>query len=145
MSHAGRRIASAAAATAAIAVPVIAATSAHADGLPIVGGLPAVGSLTGALPLSSIPVNSGMLSNLTGATGNLPVVGGLTSGLTSNLSGDQSGAAATAPQGTPMQPAAPAPAAPAALAPAAASAASDMGNAEGAAHHYTGKHGKARA
>ena len=143
MSHAGRRIASAAAATAAIAVPVIAATSAHADGLPIVGGLPAVGSLTGALPLSSIPVNSGMLSNLTGATGNLPVVGGLTSGLTSNLSGDQSGAAATAPQGTPM-PAAPAPAAPAALAPAAAGASSDMGNVEGAAHHYTGKHGKAR-
>jgi hypothetical protein len=92
-------------------------------------------------------VNSGMLSNLTGATGNLPVVGGLTSGLTSNLSGDQSGAAATAPQGTPMQPAAPAApaaAAPAALAPAAAGAASDMGNVEGAAHHYTGKHSKAR-
>src|SRR5947209_8633225 len=52
MSHAGRRIASTAAAAAAVALPVAAAGSPHADtlppvGSPPVGGLPVVGSLTG--------------------------------------------------------------------------------------------------
>src|SRR5438067_2467424 len=69
MSHAGRRIASTAAAAAAVALPVAADGSAHADALPLVGSLPVVGNLAQgqtathlaqALPLSGLPVVGGL-------------------------------------------------------------------------------------
>lgn len=130
MSHAGRRIASAAAVTAAIAVPVVAAASAQADSLPALGGLPVVGGLagtaTGALPLNGLPVAGGVLS---GPLSSLPVVGSVTNGLTPQAQG----AAAS----DPMQLAAPSAAS--ATAPLAKHAA---GAVESAAHHYTPKHGK---
>ncbi|MBR7828061.1 hypothetical protein KDK95_17220 [Actinospica sp. MGRD01-02] len=98
MSHAGRRIASAAAVTAAIAVPVVAAASAQADSLPVVGSLPAVGTLAQGLPVGdAIPVN-GMLGSVNGGNPlstlpvqNLPVVGGAVQNLP--LVGGQSSAA----------------------------------------------------
>ncbi|HEV2346729.1 MAG TPA: hypothetical protein VGS97_21690 [Actinocrinis sp.] len=93
MSHAGRRIASTAAAAAAVALPVAAAGSAYADTLPVVGQLPVVGnlansatantgSLTQAVPLANLPVVGGLTNtaNTGSALNNLPVVSGLTSG-----------------------------------------------------------------
>lgn len=93
MSHAGRRIASTAAAAAAVALPVAAAGAAHADTLPLVGSLPVVGSiadsatsgtgnLTQALPLSGLPVVGGLTQQTAGGSplSSLPLVGGLTSG-----------------------------------------------------------------
>jgi hypothetical protein len=85
MSHAGRRIATTAAAAAAVALPVAAAGAAHADTLPLVGSLPVVGGiadtaasggLTSALPLSGLPALGGATSALSG----LPLVGGLAQG-----------------------------------------------------------------
>lgn len=132
MSLAGRRIASAAAVTVAVAVPVIAAASAQADSLPVLGGLPVVGGLagtaTGALPLNGIPVAGGLSGPLSG----LPVVGSLTSGLTPD---------AGAAQSNPMQLAAPSAQTPAAAAPLAKTGST----VESATHHYVAKHGKVRA
>jgi hypothetical protein len=132
MSHAGRRIASAVAATAAIAVPVAAAASAQADSLPALGGLPVVGGLagtaTGALPVNGLPVAGGVLS---GPLSGLPVVGSLTSGLAPQGQN-------AAPSSDPMQLAAPSgqSAATAQLSKAASTV-------QAATHHYTPKHGKA--
>jgi hypothetical protein len=152
MSHAGRRIASAVAATAAVAVPVAAAASAQAAGLPVLGALPAVGSLagvTGALPvgsltgaagpLSNIPVTGGSLaggSTLTSVK-NLPVVGQLAQ----NVSGESTDPSAAGQQSVPMRPAAPAAEAPVAAKPAPVS----VGSAEPSAHHYVARHGRVRA
>lgn len=100
MSHAGRRIASTAAAAAAVALPVAAAGSAYADTLPVVGQLPVVGnlansatantgSLTQAVPLANLPVVGGLTNtaNTGSALNNLPVVSGLTPGGLSNVAG----------------------------------------------------------
>lgn len=129
MSHAGRRIASAVAATAAIAVPVAAAASAQADSLPALGGLPVVGGLagtaTGALPVNGLPVAGGVLS---GPLSGLPVVGSLTNGLTPQGQGAQS---------DPMKLAAPS-----AQNPAAAQLSKAASTVQAATHHYTPKHGK---
>src|SRR5215470_15475108 len=93
MSHAGRRIASTAAAAAAVALPVAAAGSAYADTLPLVGTLPAVGnladsattgtgSLTQGLPITNLPTLGGLTNQATGgsALSNLPLVSTLTPG-----------------------------------------------------------------
>ena len=98
MSHAGRRIASTAAAAAAVALPVAAAGAAHADTQPLVGSLPVVGhqadtatagtgGLTRALPLSNLPLVGGLTESAQGtsALSGLPLVGGLTSGGLSNV------------------------------------------------------------
>jgi len=62
MSHAGRRIASTAAAAAAVALPVAAAGSAYADTLPLVGSLPVVGNLadsaTGGGIAQALPISA---------------------------------------------------------------------------------------
>jgi hypothetical protein len=100
MSHAGRRIASTAAAAAAVALPVAAAGSAYADSLPLVGQLPAVGNLadsatsstgglTQGLPISNLPVVGGLTSQATGGSplSGLPLVGTLTSGGLPNVAG----------------------------------------------------------
>jgi len=98
MSHAGRRIASAVAATAAVAVPVVAAAGAQAASLPLVGGLPVVGSLTQNLPVGNLPVVGGLAgAGAAGPLSNLPVAGGMLGNLTGNA--DQS----ATPQGAPMQ------------------------------------------
>jgi hypothetical protein len=90
MSHAGRRIASTAAAAAAVALPVAAAGSAYADALPQVGSLPVVGNLVDsatsggiaqALPVSGLPV-VGSLAGTDGSSplSSLPLVNGLGQG-----------------------------------------------------------------
>jgi hypothetical protein len=79
MSHVGRRIATTAAAAAAVALPVAAAGAAYADALPLTAGLP----LTSVLPvagtmseLGSLPVGGGLTNSVTGP---------LTSGVTDHL------------------------------------------------------------
>jgi hypothetical protein len=101
MSHAGRRIASTAAAAAAVALPIAAAGSAQANSLPLVGELPLVGNvatstvpsaaadrLAQALPLSGLPVVGVMTSqNGSSPLAGLPIVGGMTNQIGSPLSG----------------------------------------------------------